>query len=196
VTSAKKVVANRQNARKSTGPKTAKGKDRASRNAVRHGLETVSRHNPSVSAQIEHIAQAICSDAASPAQYEQALIIAESEVVLLHVRLARVAALERARGNAPSSNVLVPGFPTNQEWGHAFNHLARGRPQDAAILLARGADARIFSAKMSASAGDDGKKPEQVGQDHRQSAVQGDGEILHSSWRAVSTRRYAERYLI
>jgi hypothetical protein len=188
VTSAKKVAANRQNARKSTGPKTAKGKDRASRNAMRHGLETVSRHNPSVSAQIEHIARAICGDAASPGQYEQALIIAESEVVLLHVRIARVAAIERAGRNASSSKVLIPGFPTDRQWEHAFNHLVHGRPRDMTILLARGADAvrifsaRIFSAKMSASAGD-GKKPEQVGQDRLQSAApdDGDGGVMSTS---------------
>jgi hypothetical protein len=52
VTSAKKVAANRRNARKSTGPKTANGKHRASRNAMRHGLETIGRHNPSVSSRL------------------------------------------------------------------------------------------------------------------------------------------------
>jgi hypothetical protein len=180
VTSAKKVAANRQNARRSTGPKTVKGKDRASRNAMRHGLETIGRHNPSVSAQIEHIARAICGDAASPAQYEQALIIAESEVVLLHVRTARVAAIEPARKDAPSSSVLVPGFPSDREWERAFDHLVHGRPRDVATLLVRGADAvrifsaRMFSVEMSASP-DDEKKTEQVGQGHRESAAQGDG---------------------
>jgi hypothetical protein len=32
------IKANRQNARKSTGPKTAEGKATASKNAVKHGL--------------------------------------------------------------------------------------------------------------------------------------------------------------
>jgi hypothetical protein len=187
VISAKKLAANRRNARNSTGPKTVEGKHRASRNAMRHGLETINRLNPSVFAQIERMARAICGDAASPAQYEQALIIAESEVVLLHVRIARVAAIERAGKKATSPNVLIPGFPTDQEWEHAFNNLARGRPQDAAILLARGADAvRVFSAKTSASPGDDGKKREQVGQDHRSSAVQGDGDGVMSTSRNPS----------
>ena len=36
--SAAQVRANRSNARKSTGPRTAEGKERASQNAVRHGL--------------------------------------------------------------------------------------------------------------------------------------------------------------
>jgi hypothetical protein len=115
MTSAKKIVANQNNARKSTGPKTVTGKGRASRNALRHGLAAVMRNNLSVSAQIERIAQAICGDDATPAQYEQALIIAESEVVLLHVRTARVTVIERARENAPSSNRMIPDFPTDHE---------------------------------------------------------------------------------
>lgn len=38
MTSQKQIEANRRNARKSTGPKTAKGKARVSRNAIKHGL--------------------------------------------------------------------------------------------------------------------------------------------------------------
>ena len=38
VVSEKQRRANRQNAKKSTGPKTADGKARASRNALKHGL--------------------------------------------------------------------------------------------------------------------------------------------------------------
>ncbi len=38
MTSPKKIQANRQNALKSTGPKTPEGKDAARLNAVKHGL--------------------------------------------------------------------------------------------------------------------------------------------------------------
>jgi hypothetical protein len=38
MTTEKQIAANRLNARRSTGPKTAAGKRRASQNALRHGL--------------------------------------------------------------------------------------------------------------------------------------------------------------
>lgn len=45
MTSLRQIESNRRNAQKSTGPKTQSGKERASQNAVRHGLtvETVIR---------------------------------------------------------------------------------------------------------------------------------------------------------
>src|SRR5581483_9333709 len=39
MTSAKRIAANRRNARKSTGPKTAAGKQTSSMNAMKHGLD-------------------------------------------------------------------------------------------------------------------------------------------------------------
>jgi len=42
MTSPKQIAANRQNARRSTGPKTAKGKAVAKMNAVKHGI--LARH--------------------------------------------------------------------------------------------------------------------------------------------------------
>jgi len=44
MTSSGKVESNRQNARKSTGPRTRGGKLRASRNALRHGLASGAEH--------------------------------------------------------------------------------------------------------------------------------------------------------
>jgi hypothetical protein len=38
MTSLRQIEANRRNARKSTGPRTEAGKERARRNAIRHGL--------------------------------------------------------------------------------------------------------------------------------------------------------------
>jgi hypothetical protein len=95
MTSELKVLANRQNAKKSTGPRTKTGKSRASRNAVRHGLERVDFGNPGYPARVERVARAICPDASDPFRYEQALIIAETQTFLARVRAARIAAIER-----------------------------------------------------------------------------------------------------
>jgi hypothetical protein len=95
MTSEFKVLANRQNAKKSTGPRTKTGKSRASRNALRHGLERVDFGTPGYPAQVERLARAICPDASDPFRYEQALIIAESQMFLARVRAARIAAIER-----------------------------------------------------------------------------------------------------
>jgi hypothetical protein len=49
VSSARKSAANRTNARGSTGPKTAQGRTRAARNALRHGLNVPIYSDPTMS---------------------------------------------------------------------------------------------------------------------------------------------------
>ena len=51
--SAKKVVANRRNARRSTGPRTAEGKAASARNALRHGILSRSPVIPEVESEAE-----------------------------------------------------------------------------------------------------------------------------------------------
>jgi hypothetical protein len=96
MTSETRRAANRRNAARGTGPRSAADKKRASRNALRHGLATSLHQDAATQAEIERTAKLICGDGASRLKYELALIRAESEIVLRRARIARVAIIERA----------------------------------------------------------------------------------------------------
>jgi hypothetical protein len=81
------------NRKKETGPKTKDGKNRARRNALRHGLDAVVLRE-GVSDQAARLARFICADQGPKADYQQALDIAEAQMHLATVRRARAAALE------------------------------------------------------------------------------------------------------
>jgi hypothetical protein len=95
MTSQAKIAANRRNARGSTGPRTAAGKMRVRRNALRHGLAALVANDPAVVAEVDRVAAAICDEHADPLEQEQALIVAEVEVTLKRVRKARVQIMEQ-----------------------------------------------------------------------------------------------------
>jgi hypothetical protein len=138
-----KIAANRMNAKKSTGPRSARGKSRASRNAWRHGWAVVKRDDSTVSADVESMAKAICGDNTTPALYGQAIIIAECQLTILKLRDARAAAMERNRIAAPKPARLnqLPGLPTTEEWAVALAALERGQPRRATKLFDRAARA-------------------------------------------------------
>jgi hypothetical protein len=97
MSSERKKTANRRNSRKSTGPRTAAGRSKASRNALRHGLAAMTHRLPLSSGEIERLAKAICGDDDNPALIAPARVIAENEVVLRGIRAQQVAVVERLR---------------------------------------------------------------------------------------------------
>jgi hypothetical protein len=92
-----RIAASRSNGRKSRGPRTEAGKSGVTRNALRHGLAAVTRHNPTLAPDIEHMAKALCNGDTNPLLFEQALVIAENEMVLRCVRVECIAVIERLR---------------------------------------------------------------------------------------------------
>ncbi len=62
---------------------------------MRHGWAVAKTVPSPVSADVERIAKAICREQVSPALYDQAIIIAECETVILNLRAARVAVIKR-----------------------------------------------------------------------------------------------------
>ena len=121
--------ANRRNARASTGPKTAAGKARVAKNALRHGLSVAAAVQPGLIDEIELMAGAIAGQGASPLRLERARRIAEAQIDLLRARRARYALLadHEARRAAPDPRHVV----------RACKRLLRGGADEADLAMVR-----------------------------------------------------------
>jgi hypothetical protein len=95
--SKRKITASRNNGQKSRGPRTDAGKRRSSSNALRHGLTKISRRNSVYADEIKEMANAICEGDDNILLLEQALIIAECEVLLRCINSQSVQLVERLR---------------------------------------------------------------------------------------------------
>ena len=96
MTSDRKIKANRANARASTGPKTAQGRVRTARNALRHGLSLPVCSNPALSEEVEALAREIAGPGPNAETKELARRVAEAQMDLRRVRYARYQLLSRA----------------------------------------------------------------------------------------------------
>jgi hypothetical protein len=86
--SEKQIRANRANAKRSSGPKTAAGRFRSSRNALRHGLSLPLDTDPAASMRVRRMAQLLVADGAAPMQ-----TMAAYEMAQAHAQLQRVGAV-------------------------------------------------------------------------------------------------------
>ena len=107
MTSESQSTANRANAKKSTGPRSQNGKAKASRNALRHGLDALGSGDTGFSEKIDRLAKAICQQDRDHFSYRQALTIAASFLDIARVRAARVRILETAP-EPPSLHLALP----------------------------------------------------------------------------------------
>ena len=89
MTSAQKARANRANARASTGPTTAEGRNRSSRNARRHGLSLPVLADPVLSKDVAELTREIAGSNPSRKLYEPARRFAEAQIDLNRIRRAR-----------------------------------------------------------------------------------------------------------
>jgi hypothetical protein len=97
--SAHKIRANQENARASSGPKTANGRARSARNRLRHALSLPVSSNPALSEEVAALAREIAGPAANAEIQELARQVAEAQIDLRRVRYARHRLLSDALAN-------------------------------------------------------------------------------------------------
>jgi hypothetical protein len=91
----RQIAANRQNARKSTGPRSRAGRKRASRNSYRHGLSSGIAAAAECAKHVEDLARKIAGRGADAVTLEIARSIARAELDLVQIRRVRVALIAR-----------------------------------------------------------------------------------------------------
>ena len=125
MTSEKQIEANRQNARKSTGPRTQEGKDRVSNNAVKHGLlsQDVLSFGEDRAA-LRDLSERLQKELEPVGELEDMLV---DRIVAAYWRLRRVGRVEAdifARLSAVS-NSLGGAFMHDSHHANAFSKLSR-----------------------------------------------------------------------
>lgn len=110
MTTDRRRAANRRNAAHSTGPRSAAGKTRSSKNSLRHGLASQLGRTAGQSAEIEGLANAIAGTNPTPEVLHLAQIVAESEFDLIRIRAARVDFINQAAAEPATfaPDLLVP----------------------------------------------------------------------------------------
>jgi hypothetical protein len=89
MTTSRQQTGNRENARASTGPRTAAGQARAKQNARRHGLAARNRLSGTLANEVKALAHRIAGSNPSTAVLTAAGRIAEAQIDLVQVRAAR-----------------------------------------------------------------------------------------------------------
>lgn len=99
MTSSKRAAANKANAQRSTGPRTADGKARSRVNALQHGLSVPVSARPDLAPDVAKLARLIAGNS----EYEPLVLaakrVAEASIDVLRIRLARAALLDRLLHN-------------------------------------------------------------------------------------------------
>src|SRR5205085_11687208 len=106
----KQIAANRANAQKSTGPKTAAGRLKSSRNALRHGLSLPLRFDTETYEKADAIARALTRDQTDQQQGLAATELAQAQIELLRIRTVRaelIAAIDLASGDVEALRRLA-----------------------------------------------------------------------------------------
>jgi hypothetical protein len=132
VTSARKIRANRANARASSGPMTAAGKAQSAQNAFRHGFNVPIWRDPDLASDVEALAQRIVGKSTDPNVLEPARRVAEAQIDLCRVRSHRNRLIERAMADLEFQTEAAEPAPFEPA---AVRVSARGPSSDGRIQI-------------------------------------------------------------
>jgi hypothetical protein len=93
--SEKQIAANRENAKRSTGPKTAAGRLTSSRNAYRHGFSCPLPFEPATLAKVDALAHALAGKGADQESLTVAAAVVEAQLQLSRIRSTRTALIAK-----------------------------------------------------------------------------------------------------
>jgi hypothetical protein len=91
----KQIAANRENAKRSTGPKTVAGRLISSRNAYRHGFSCPLPFDPATLAKVDVLAHALAGKEADQERLMTAAEFAEAQLELSRIRATRTALIAK-----------------------------------------------------------------------------------------------------
>ena len=117
MTSDKQREANRRNAQRSTGPRSAAGKRRSSQNALRHGLSAQLGGDPAHDRRIEALAKILTGPEGNPSELNYARIAADATLQIIRIRDLRAAMMEPS---ARAREVFSPSFPKPVHWRRRY----------------------------------------------------------------------------
>jgi hypothetical protein len=121
----RQIAANRRNARKSTGPRSRAGKERASRNSYRHGLSYGVAGAAAFAKHVEALARKIAGRSADAVTLEIARSVARAEFDLAQIRRLRVALISRM---SEFGELEVQRISMKEEYKLCRKALKRGDP--------------------------------------------------------------------
>lgn len=126
-----RTLANRRNARFSTGPKTPAGKARVAKNGFRHGLATPISSDIALSESARRLTIAIAGKEKNEIHLEHAQRIAEAKIDLQRIRRARRGVLADFSEAYLTPCRAVPKGPRVRELIHTWKQLNGGGELDA-----------------------------------------------------------------
>ena len=94
MTTSARVIANRRNAKRSTGPRSLAGKQHVAKNALRHGLAIPVAALPEYDERVTRLTRLLTGGEAGQHRLELARRVAEAQVDLLRIRTAKQSILQ------------------------------------------------------------------------------------------------------